>query len=457
MSSRRRLWRMLLAATSLLAWAPGCSEKSQPPSPAPSLSVQAKRAAASEPWCEEHGVPESKCTKCNPRLVAQFIEAGDYCREHGYPESVCPHCKPELVKAAGHEVPVFPSPGTKVRLASPETEREAGIETVKLARRSFARSIEVLGQLQFNQNRLAKLSARGEALVVEVKVDLGDEVQRGQPLVVLASAGIGHDQSRLLAAKARLEAARSALGREQSLLESGISTRQSVEQAQTELAAAQGDHEAARAALRAAGAGETGAGGRYVLAAPFAGTVVARDALAGQSVSAGTPLIEVADLGTLWALLEVPEEAAASVRPGQKVTLRIEGAAGEPREGKLDRLAASVDSHTRAVRARVDLPNPDRSLRAGLFLRAKIELAAPREALLVPADAVQRAEGRALVFVRSATGEYDPVPVQLGARAEGEVEVLQGLWPGAEVVTTGAFLLKTELLKDSLGAGCTDD
>lgn len=424
----------------------------------PKLSFTSKPSgAASEPWCGEHGVPEAKCTKCKPQLIAAFIQNGDFCREHGLPESVCPHCHPEQLKAGGHQLPVFPKPGTKIRLASAETEREAGIETIKVAPRRFAKSVDVVGQLHFNENRLAKLSARGDALVVEVKVDIGDEVKRGQALVVLASGGIGHDQSRLSAAKARLEAARSALAREQALEKSGITSKKSVEQAQTEVAAVQSDYEAARAALRAAGAGEGTSGGSYVLTAPFDGTIVAREAVVGRSVSADTTVIEVADLGTMWALWDVPEDVAASVKPGQRVSLRFEGQRGEAREGIIGRMGATVDSRTRTVRARVDLPNPDRSLRAGSFIRGKIEVAAEREALLVPRDSIQRAEGRPLVFVRTGAGEYDPVPVELGARADDEVEVLKGLSAGAQVVTAGAFLLKTEILKDSIGAGCADD
>lgn len=424
----------------------------------PKLSFTEKPTSGSaEPWCSEHGVPEAKCTKCKPQLIAKFIEASDYCREHGLPESVCPYCHPELVKAAGHELPVFPTPGTKIRLASPDTEREAGIQTIKLAKRRFARTVDVVGQLHFNENRLAKLSARGDALVVEVKVDIGDNVRRGQALVVLASGGVGQDQSRLVAAKARLQAARAALSREQSLLDSGISTKKSVEQAQTEMAASLGEYDAARASLRAVGAGEGTVGGHYVLSAPFDGTVVARDVAMGKSVSAETPLIEVADLGTMWALLDVPEEIAASVRPEQKVTLTFDGLGGETREGKVGRIGATVDPHTRTVRARVDLPNPDRSLRSGLFVRARVEVAAEHEAILLPKDAIQRAEGRSLVFVRTGPGQYDPVPVDVGARTDNEVEITKGLETGLEIVTTGAFLLKTEILKDSIGAGCADD
>ena len=411
--------------------------------------------ASAEPWCKEHAVPEAKCTKCNPKLIAKFIADGDFCREHGYPESVCPYCHPEKVKAAGHELPAFPEPGTKVRLASADTERKAGIEIVRAESRPFARSIEVVGQLQFDQNRLSRLSSRSEAVIAEVKVDVGDPVRRGQPLVVLSSGSVGGARSRLAAGKARLEAARAALEREQALLASGISSRRDVEQARTEAAAAKAEHDAARAELHAAGAGGAGSGGRYALTAPFDGTVVAREAAEGRAVGQGDILVEIADLRTVWAVLDVPEEEASAVRPGQRATIRVEGS-GEAREGRVGRVAAAVDPQTRTVRVRVDLPNRDGALKGGAFVRGAIELAAPRAALLVPRSAVQRAQGHELVFVRTAPGQYDPVNVRLGGQTPDAVEIVSGLAAGAEVVTTGAFLLKTEILKDSIGAGCAD-
>jgi cobalt-zinc-cadmium efflux system membrane fusion protein len=419
----------------------------------PTLTFAA--AAGPEDWCEEHALPESKCTRCNPRLVARFVEAGDYCREHGYPASVCPICHPERVEAAGKKPPAFPEPGTIVRLASLETVRDAGIETRPATARAVARVLEVVGQLDFDRNRLAQLSARGDALVVEVKVDVGDEVKAGQPLVVLSSAAVGADKAHLAAARARLDAARAAAVRQEELASSGIAARKDAEEARRELAAAQAEHDAARAALAAAGASPED-GGRHVLRAPFAGTVVARDAVAGRAAAAGQVLVQVADLSRMWAQLEVPEADAALVRPGQPVRIVLEGVPGEPRRASISRLAASVDPGSRTVRARVELPNPDRTLRAGSFLRAEIDVSPDRGALLVPRGAIQRAEGRSLVFVRKGEEAFEPVAVRTGEIRGDEVEIVSGLAAGAEVVTAGAFLLKTEIMKESIGAGCCD-
>lgn len=421
----------------------------------PNLTFNSEDTAPKD-WCKEHAVPESLCTKCHPALVAKFIAAGDYCREHGLPESVCPYCHPERVTAAGAQPPVFPEPGTRVRLASADTAREAGIQTRVARKAPFARTLEVVGQLDFNQNRLAQLSVRNEALVTEVSVDVGDEVKAGQPLVRVASGTVGADQGRLTSAQARLGVARAALEREEKLSASGITARKDVEAAQAEVTAAEAERDTARAALSAAGALVNGQQGTYALSAPFAGTVVARDALAGRHASAGQPLIQVADLSTLWALLEIPEADAAQVRAGQRVTLTFDTLPGQPHVATVTRVGASVDPASRTVRARVELPNPEGALKAGLFLRAQVEVAAEHAAVMVPHQAIQRAEGRTLVFVKKQEGLYEPVAVKLGAGTREEVEVVEGLKAGTEVVTTGAFLLKTEILKESIGAGCCE-
>ncbi|AKQ66368.1 Cobalt/zinc/cadmium efflux RND transporter, membrane fusion protein, CzcB family [Myxococcus hansupus] len=429
-----------------------CSQQATPPTQKAPSSPPA--ASGGAPTLCEHRVPAELCTRCNPDLVDVYKDQGDWCGEHGVPESQCFQCNPGLTFTA--QPSAFPEPGTRVRLASAETAREAGIQTHRVRKRPFARTLDVVGQLDFNQNRLAQLAARSEALITDVRADVGDEVKAGQPLVLVTSGTVGADQGRLSAAQSRLSVARSALEREQKLAASGISARKDVEAAEAEVAAADAERNAARAALSAAGASLHGNQGTYALSAPFAGTVVARDAVAGRYAASGQALIHIADLSTMWALLEIPEADAVQVRAGQRVSLAFDGQPGQTRDATLTRIGASVDRASRTVRARVELPNPDGALKAGLFLQARIQLAAEHEAVMVPHAAIQRAQGTTLVFVRKKPGLYEPVVVALGASTREEVEVLQGLAEGAEVVTTGAFLLKTEILKDSIGAGCCE-
>lgn len=420
----------------------------------PKLTFDAPKQPAD--WCREHAVPESKCTKCHPKLVAKFVAAGDYCREHGFPQSVCPICDPELVKAAGVEAPTYPEPGTLVQLASPETARDVGVRTVQVSKRPYARRLDVVGEVQFNRNRLAQVSARGEALIEEVRVDVGDEVRQGQVLAVLTSAGVGAEHGKLASAEIRVRTESAAVERERSLVEDGLRARRHLDDAIARLAEAQADLAAAQAGLAAAGVRSGGRGGRYQLTAPFAGTVVSRNAVIGKSAVANEPLFEIADLSTMWVHLDVPEADAPLVAPGQSVTLNFDVPGLAPIDAKIARVAASVDPRTRTVGARVELENPEHRLKAGAFVRARLQLTRPSQVLVVPREAIQTAEGHSIAFVKKRENVFEPVRVVLGAELDGVFEVLSGLEEGDAVVTTGAFLMKTELLKDSIGAGCCD-
>ncbi len=401
---------------------------------------------APKDWCKEHGLPESKCTKCNPSLVAGYIEAGDYCREHGYPESACPICK---------GTSIFPPDGMRVRLASADTAGEVGIETVVAARRAFGRSLEVVGSLEFDPNRSADLAALDTSVVRSVHADVGDRVEANAPLVTLASAGVGARRAELRAAEVAASTAESRLARERRLFENGLAARAEVEVAEREAAAARANLRTARAGLDAAGASAGSSGGTYVLRAPFAGTLIERNATVGRSAEAGEVLVRLADPKAIRARLDLPEAHAASVRVGQPVTLELPG--GATRSAQIDAVGAAVDPRTRTVPARVHLDAAGGALKGGTFLRARIAVGEAAPTVVIPQRAVQQVEGKAIVFVAEGQeGSYRPVAVELGAALGDEVAVRAGLQGGERVVTTGAFLLSTETRKDAIGAGCCE-
>lgn len=411
----------------------------------PNLRFGEEEKAAAD-WCAEHGLPESQCTRCNPELVGKYIEAGDYCREHGYPQSACPICK------GTH---VFPPPGMKVRLASAATAADVGLETVRATRRPFGSSLQVVGVLAFDPALRASVSSLDEAVVRKVHVDIGDVVEKGAPLVTLSSVKIGEGRATAAASRSRAETARVRLEREEALHQKGISSRAEVEAARRELAEAEAALASARSILEVSGAAGGGRQGTFVLSAPLSGVVASRPAGAGQAVTGGEVLVEVADPRSLWAWLDLPQRAAADVVPGQSVSIRLEGRNDE-RSGVITAVAPTVDPSTRTVRARVVVKNERGDWKAGSFVRASISTGGDREALVIPKAALQRGEGKPIVFVQEQVGVYRPVAVETGTATGGDVEILRGLEEGDEVVTTGAFLLATETRKDSIGAGCCE-
>jgi cobalt-zinc-cadmium efflux system membrane fusion protein len=125
-------------------------------------------------------------------------------------------------------------------------------------------------------------------------------------------------------------------------------------------------------------------------------------------------------------------------------------------EGKIQYVAPQVDPRTRTVRARAAISNQDGKLRANTYARARFSRSYPSGAAIVPRAAVQEAKGVQLVFVPLAVDEYETRRIRAAALDDHSVAVTSGLAPGELVVTTGSFLLKTETLKESIGAGCCE-
>jgi len=418
---------------------------------APPGSVPAHSADASD-WCRGHGLPESKCTVCNPELTEGFKAAGDWCEEHGYPESACPTCNP--MAPPGSKSP-GPS-GTRIRFKSEETEARAGIESAPAGARGIGVGVQATARLAFDADRVAEIRSPTGGVVRDVLVDLGDAVRVGTPLVVLESAAVGDLRAQLAAAHERSRTAETDLGRQQELRTAGIASPRQEELAAQELETARSRVRATQAALRAAGASGEGDSGRHTVLSPIAGTLVRRPVVLGAAVSGADLLAMVVDTTAIWALLDVQEEDVGVVRIGQKVTVDVDGVSDRTFEGAITWIAAEIDRRTRTVMARAELDNADGLLRAHQFGRAVIEVAPAAERVTVPSESVQRLDDGAVVFVRTGNGVYEPRAVDVGRSAQGRVEVTGPVALGDMVVTTGAFLLKTELRRDAIGAGCCE-
>ena len=445
-----------LAVLALLA--AGCEdgEESAPE------SVQA--VAQAEDMCAEHGVPEALCTKCNPALIPVFEARGDWCAEHGFPESICPTCNPGAAEARAAAMANDPAAAATglpsveartVRFAAPGIEESAGIETATARRAEAAASVECTARIGFNADHLADIRAIVPGIVRRVRAELGAHVERGAPLFDLESTHVGEIQGALEAARQRIRTAEANLARQRELQASEIASARQVELAERELATARSEARAAESTLRMAGAAQSASSGRYTLRSPIAGTVVRRPGVVGVLATEDTSLATVADTSVMWALCDVPEAEAPRVAVGQKVHVTVDGDAGSTFEGEVTWLASEVDPRTRTVTARAEVPNPEGALRANQFARARIETSAPHTAVSVPREAVQRVGEDEVVFVRTEPGVYHPRIVR--RHGEGEIVQVEGnVSEGDAVVTTGAILLRTEVMPGSIGAGCCE-
>ena len=411
----------------------------------------------SDDLCAEHGVLEVICTKCHPKLIAVFQAKGDWCPEHGFPMSVCPVHHPERGGRPAMEVGVdqAPASGTKVRFKTLAAARDAGIETVAAERGMEGAGVFATATIVADASHVAVVNPRAPGVVRSIQEDLGSSVVAGAPLAVLESSAVGEDRSRLQAAKARAAVAEANYRRAKELFDKGLAATREVEEAERDWEWAKSDVTAAAGALGMVGATED-LEGTYVLRAPIGGVVTKRAATVGTLVDTDDPLFEIVDTSQLWADIDVPETYAHRVRPGQRVVFAVEGLPGREFHGIVKFVSPMIDPQTRTTKVRATLQNRERLLRVNMFAKARIVDDANASAVLVPKAAVQDAKGVQLVFVQLAPDVYEARRVRTMPAGNDKVAVASDIRPDERIVTTGSFLLKTETLKESIGAGCCE-
>ena len=438
----------------------------------PELANKMEKPEARDPnrlWCAEHSIYEDECVLCHPELKGKVSSAGHaatedsglsqnvlMCLEHRLPEIECGICRPD------HLAQLVVGDGLKIRFASANSIGKAGVKTATPASPSASAPVELLGEVAFNRNNLASLSPRGGGIVQEIFKEVGDIVQKGEVLATVQSPDVTEAMNAYRKAQAESQLARQTLSREQELFQKKISARQDLEQAQAAVAVHESAISASRQYLRDLGIAtedlstDVGAMSSLAVRSPLAGTVIERNAVAGTSVAAGATLFQVADLTSMWMELSIPENALATTHVGATLQTRFDAYPGLTFEGTIAWIAPSLDPPTRMLQARVLLPNPQGLLKAGLFGRANLVGTVSQTDIVVPAEAVQDIDGRPVIFTKLEDDLYESRLVQLGAKQNGHVAILAGLRPEDRVVTDGSYIVKSELLKARMGAGCTD-
>ncbi|MGV2495270.1 efflux RND transporter periplasmic adaptor subunit [Pelagerythrobacter aerophilus] len=190
--------------------------------------------------------------------------------------------------------------------------------------------------------------------------------------------------------------------------------------------------------------------------APVGGAITALGVRPGMTVMAGQTLAEISGFSPIWLEAAVPEVQAADVRVGQPISATLTAFPGERFAGRIIAILPSARDESRTITARAQLPNPGGRLKPGMF--AQVSLASERrEALLVPSEAIIRTGERTIVMVAQDEGGYMPAEVRIGREANGRIEVLAGLAPGENVVTSGQFLLDSEASLAGLDVRSVDE
>ena len=310
---------------------------------------------------------------------------------------------------------------------SPQGERKdapAVVTTTRIAAQPWQDSLEALGTAQANES--VAVVAKVSDVVTRLGFDSGVRVRAGQLLVDMNSS----------AQRADVDAAAAALRDAEQQLRRGSELAHQQLIAQGQLDTLRANRDAATAALaarRAAVADRT-------LTAPFAGVLGLRQVSVGALVGPGTTITTLDDDSRIKLDFTVPESALSSLARGQAIVARSDAWPGVAFEGAVADIDSRVDPGTRAVTVRAVLPNPDGRLRAGMLLRVALRLP-EREALVLPEIAVQQEGAQASVFRVGAEDAVALVPVTLGSRHDGKVEIVSGLRAGDRIVVDGIVKL----------------
>ena len=350
---------------------------------------------------------------------------------------------------------------------SAEQIQHGAIRWAPAERVTVSNTIETPGQLLPDEDRTAHLGAPARGRIVAIRVNVGDRVSAGQPLVTLESqeavsarADVARAEAELRSRQAAANFAGTARARAERLLELKAASRQEVERARTddELArAAQSETEAeverARAALTQLG---VTASGEMVIRTPIAGVVLKREAMPGAVVDAGAALITVSNIGALWLEAAITEAVATSLRPGARVRFQVPAFANDTFEARIQNVGAGLDPLTRTVTVRAVVSNPSGRLRPEMFAKVWVSAGTARGAVMVPGDAVQLLDDRPVIFIAHSDEphgtRFERRDVELGSRTGNRAEIVKGVQPGELVVVEGAFAVKSEFARAKIPA-----
>lgn len=368
---------------------------------------------------------------------------------HGHEETPKGDAKPESDSASKEGAEGGGHDDEKVALTDAQIAA-ANIEVKDSSSAVIRTSLQLPGEIRFNEDRTAHIVPRAAGVVERVSANLGQRVSKGQVLAVISSSAVSEVRSELQAAQRRRELAQATYERERTLWEQKISPEQDVLQARQALREAEIAQANASQKLKTLGASANASAlGTVELRAPFDAVVVEKHIAIGEAVREDTNVFTLSDLSTVWAEMSVGAGDLSKVLVGERVRVKAD-AADVVAEGKIAFVGSLIGAQTRTAPARVELSNPKGAWRPGLFVTVEV-LTNDNDtasAVTVDSSALQTVEDKLSVFVR-VDGGFQARPVRVG-RSDGQrVEILDGLKAGEAYAANGSFVVKSEQGKGS--------
>jgi membrane fusion protein (multidrug efflux system) len=311
--------------------------------------------------------------------------------------------------------------GTESTARGPAALPPIAIEAITVEAGTLRDEIELVGQLEANESVVLRPELDG--VVGSIEFTEGDTVPAGALLVRLRDEW---QRAALDEAESARVLAEQAYTRARPLAGEGVLSADELDRVTAELSAARAREELARVAFE-----------RTSIRAPFAGALGPRLVSPGDRVTRETALVQLDAVEALKLVFTVPEMAVGAVRQDVPLTITVAPFPGEEFRGEVYFVSPTLDPQSRRLLIKARVPNPDRRLRPGHFAQIKVEASRRENALVVPAAALVQEAGGTFVWKIQADGTGVRVPVELGLRRAGSVEIVSGLEAGDRVVSAG--------------------
>ncbi|XDD49502.1 efflux RND transporter periplasmic adaptor subunit [Leptospira sp. WS92.C1] len=344
---------------------------------------------------------------------------------------------------------------------SEEILKRHPLTLVALKEVSPVEEVALPGRISYDPESMARAGSTVEARIKKVLVREGDRVSQGSPLAILSSVMLGEVEASYVKARASLEALKLQADRAKELFDMKVTSAKDYEFANMQYKTARTEVETTRIKLENYGLTPTEISGiergvyvssNLVLRSPINGEVTERKAVQGQQVTRNEDLFTIANLTNLMVLLEVYEKDIGSISEGADAMIYPLGNENSPGiRGEVAYVGTVLDNIKRTAKIRIMVSNRNGKLKPGQSVTAKVKgiVASTGSEIrrTVPIEAVHEIEGKSIVFLQNDDGSFEATEVLIGDTVGDEVIVKSGIREGAQVVSRGSFILKSEYLK----------
>lgn len=319
------------------------------------------------------------------------------------------------------------------------TDHPELFKTAKAVTRPLPTIVTANGTVSPDVNRTIHVTSLGSGRVVDLKVKLGDTVEKGQTLLVISSPDLAAAFADSQKAKADEVLSRKALDRAQMLYDRGAIAAKDLEVAQDNEDKAKVDLDTAEHRVRILGGDPSHPGPQLQLKAPVSGTIVEQNVAGSEGVKSldNTPnLFTIANLDQVWVVCDVFENDLGEVHLGDAAEIRLNAFPDRLFRGKVADISRVLDPNTRSAKVRIVLRNADGSLRPGMFAVATFRSRKLTDRVVVPSTAIMRLHDKDWVFRKEGDKQFRKIAIQAdGLAPDGMQEIRQGVKPGDELVT----------------------